>query len=363
MTKRLTTIRDVAKESGCSIGVVSTVLNNRKNNIRVSAATRERIQATAARLNYRPSILARSFQSNKSFLVGIMALDVNATLLVEFLKGVHEELGGTDYSPLVETHYDWATEEASFRRLTRRRVDGLLVTACVKPDGSTQKALYAEANDVKIPLVQFFGRDLPDVPKANMAVFETARLQTQHLLGLGHRHIVLLTHERYADAAAGSDLHWDAWEQFRGYEAALREAGLAPHVVTQPVPSEMLPTGDFFQALLQGGVAAAGPIRKAQPAPTAVICYHDLAAAGLMRACREQGLRIPTDLSVLGSRDLAVSMVTNPPLTSVEFPAREIGRQATAQLMRLMRGEPTESVSVPGRIVERASTAAPMKQS
>ena len=361
MTKKLTTIRDVAREAGFSIGVVSTVLNNKKNSIGVSPDNRKKIIEMARRMNYRPSILARSFQSNQSFLIGVMPAEVNAPHLVDLLKGIRDQLSGTDYSPLLEIHGDAISETDAFNRLMRRRIDGLIVTTNVAADGSSKLDLYAEAAKHNLPVVQVFGRNIPDVPKVNLASFDDGHLQTQHLINMGHRKIVHVTHERYAEARrTGSEHHWDAWEQYRGYEQAMRAAKLTPVAQTFSLPDERGDSRTIMEAFIQGGVEAAPRLLSSPTRPSAVICYSDLVAAGFMQWCHQHGIKIPVKLSVVGYGDILSGLVTNPSLTTVAFPAREVGRQVTSQLLRLIREQPAENVTVPGSLVLRGSTAAPV---
>lgn len=352
----VTTIRDVAEDVGISIGVVSTVLNNTKNSIGVSQKNRERIIEAAKRMNYRPSILARSFQSKQSFLIGVMPAEVNASLLVEFLKGIREQLTGTDYSPLLEVHDNAQQETECLQRLMRRRIDGLLVTPGVAPDGTSQLELYAEARRQGVPIVQLFGRNIPDVPKVNLASFDIGHLQAQHLIALGHHRITLLTHSNYDEAKTGSEHHWDAWEHSRGYTQAMTAAKLEPGVHTITLPDERQGSRAIQDALITGGFDAASQLMASPHRPTAIVCYSDLIAMGLMQWCGRNNISIPGDLSVIGQGDSPFGLITQPALTTVAFPAREAGRQAVAQLLNLIRGQTAENANIPGDLIIRNST-------
>jgi len=93
--------------------------------------------------------------------------------------------------------------------------------------------------------------------------------------------------------------------------------------------------------------------------PTAVFCYNDREAIGAMRAVREHGLRVPRDVSIAGFDDLFLSSYTDPPLTTIRQPKREMGLQAGEILLQILSGEKRESRVTAGVLVVRESTAPP----
>jgi DNA-binding LacI/PurR family transcriptional regulator len=94
--------------------------------------------------------------------------------------------------------------------------------------------------------------------------------------------------------------------------------------------------------------------------PTAVFCYNDMSALGALKAIRAAGLRVPGDISIVGFDDLFVAQYTEPPLTTVRQPKRQMGRLAMETLLKLMGGsELKEHIRVPGELIVRESTAPP----
>jgi DNA-binding LacI/PurR family transcriptional regulator len=204
------------------------------------------------------------------------------------------------------------------------------------------------------------------------------RLATEHLLSLGHRRIAFLTHERYVFGRsrapahpAPSDenhsgqpdqdrgmrraiLHFDAWEQFCGYEAVMYAAGLEPLVVTHPISAEI----NVEQQFVDGGVRALDALLAHPGQPTAVVCYNDLEAFGLIRGARLKGLQIPERLSIVGFGDLQHSQIIAPALTTIRVPALEVGQQAALALLECVGGRAAESARIEATIVVRESTAA-----
>jgi len=206
--------------------------------------------------------------------------------------------------------------------------------------------------------VEVFGNFLEGVPAVMLDNFKAGEESTRRLLSLGHRRIAMLTHDRYSRSReTGSGLHHDAWERYQGYAKVMEDMGLKPMVFTHPLSGDLANAGNDF---LEGGVAAAGEIISHPSRPTAVVCYQDSQAFGLLRGCRLRGVHVPEDLSVMGFGDKEFAALTNPPLTTISAPAFEVGREATMQLLALLEGRgPVEGALLGGTIVERASLAAP----
>jgi DNA-binding LacI/PurR family transcriptional regulator len=91
-----------------------------------------------------------------------------------------------------------------------------------------------------------------------------------------------------------------------------------------------------------------------------VFCYNDLTALGVLRSIQTHGLRVPADISLIGFDDLFFASYTQPQLTTVRQPMRQMGRMAMENLLKLMSGQPSaESIKVPAELIVRESTAAP----
>src|SRR5690606_33640683 len=144
----------------------------------------------------------------------------------------------------------------------------------------------------------------------------------EHLLELGHRRIVHLTHDRSEAGRDPIDAHLDARAVREAYEAQMRQAGLEPVVVTHPVPLD----GGFRFA--DEGERMAGLIWELTPRPTAVVAYSDLQALGLMRGLHRRGVRIPDQISVVGSDNVDAARVSYPSLTSVNYSEETLGQAA-----------------------------------
>jgi DNA-binding LacI/PurR family transcriptional regulator len=170
-----------------------------------------------------------------------------------------------------------------------------------------------------------------------------SREATQHLIGLGHRRIAYVG-DRYG--------HQSDTERFAGYREALAQAG-------QPFVSELVVHGDGKP---EGGTLAMDRLLGLPKPPTAAFCYNDMSALGALRSIHKHGLVAPADLSIVGFDDLFFASYTQPRLTTVRQPMREMGRMAMESLLKLMAGEESaEAIKVPAELIIRESTGVPRR--
>jgi len=345
------TRKDIAIHTGLSASTVGMILSGRGQ--RYSEATRTRVLEAAEELNYRVDPAARSLRLNRSFLLGVLINAGNTGIAAEFLRGVQNALIDGDYAPTVFSHGNRDEEAESLRRCIDRRIDGLVANIAINPHGEAQLARYAALDAHDIPVVEVFGRFLPGVTKVNVDYEAAGRAAARHLIDRGHRRIAMLTHHRYtasADRAAGP--HYDAWERYCGYRECMLEAGLEPVVVTHDLSREIDVDDEFYH----GGEVSLRVLLAHPARPTAVICYNDLQAYGLIRAARQQQIDLPRQLSIVGYGDAEVSRITSPALTTLKIPAFEVGRSAAATLLELIEKRTVEDQLIQSKLIVREST-------
>jgi LacI family transcriptional regulator len=346
------TLREVAEKAGCSTATVSRILTGTKAEA-FPETTRRRVHAAAEFLGYRPNLIARSLQTQRSFLIGVLINASNAVIATDFLRGVQAVLNSGDYSPIVLTHADCGEQARCLRRCSDRRVDGLIVNASHDAQGRFDTSEFADLMEQGTPAIEVFGHFLADVPQINVDNAAAARTAVQHLLDLGHRRIAMLTHERYVVGRnRQSGVHFDAWDRYCGYEAAMNAAGLEPLVITHPISGEI----DVTQQFVDGGTTAFHDLLAHPAKPTGVICYNDYEAFGLIRGARLAGVALPERLSIVGFSDLDHSRIIVPAVTTVPVPAMEVGRRAAEALLAQIDGQPAESALIEAGIVVREST-------
>jgi DNA-binding LacI/PurR family transcriptional regulator len=166
---------------------------------------------------------------------------------------------------------------------------------------------------------------------------------TNHLLSRGHRHIGYLG-DKFG-------LHSDA-ERRAGFQKAMQDAGVE-------VPSHLFLSGDGkMEGAIHALLSLFGSEIGGEQLPTALICYNDMSALGVMEAAKRLRYSIPGDLSIVGFDDIQVAELVTPGLTTVRQPKRQLGMRAMGLLLKLLGGEEAErSVVLPGELVIRGSTA------
>ncbi|MFH8728492.1 LacI family DNA-binding transcriptional regulator [Streptomyces termitum] len=322
------TSRDVARAAGVSQATVSLVLGDKWRG-RVSERTAGTVREAARALGYRPNLAARNLRLGRTRT----ALLVVPALTNEFFAHVY-----TGAAAVAADH--------GFGVVLYPSPDGTgpardpFASAQTALDGVLASSMAAEAlaafRTTDLPLVMLDSD--PAAPGAaahvNLDVAEGMHLVTAHLLALGHRSFLHL-----ASAAP-------SWT-FDVRAAALAGALGGARVRTVRAP---LNVADAREA---AGRALAAP----GPRPTAVICDDDILAAGVCKAARRLGLRVPEDLSVTGFDDMALATAVEPELTTVRLPAEEFGRRGMEALLAVLAGAPPRPAVLPVELVPRGSTA------
>jgi LacI family transcriptional regulator len=331
------TIGDVAEATGVSIRTVSRVLNDSP---KVSAETRELVQGAIARLGFQPSLRARALASGRSFLIGFVQGDSNAHVLGVLQRGVVEVCSPAGYELLVHPADAEAPDlpEAIAAFVRRSRVDGLILPSPISENAQIPQAVLA----LGVPAVGLAAVRAPGYPSMVVSDEITAvRGMTEHLIGLGHRRIAMVT---------GPLRYFSARERRTGFLEAMAAAGL-------DVPPDYVVEGDYRFA---SGVAGAERLLSLSERPTAIFASNDIMAAAVLKVAVGKGLEVPRDLSVAGYDDSDIATMVTPSLTTIRRPLQEMARAAASQLLSLISGDPPgPDQKVALTLVTRASTAPP----
>ena len=332
-------IKDIARLAGVSHSTVSRAL---RNSPLIPQKTAERIQRIAREKGYSASAVARSLVTRKTHTIGVVVTSIADPFNGEVVEGLEETANRNGYSVILATSQaDPEREIAVVRSFQERRVDGIVVAS--SRVGSLHMNVLGEMN---IPIV-LLNNQSPGafVHSVTIDNFDGALQATKHLIGLGHRRV------GYIGDRLG--LQSDT-ERLKGYRKALTQAHL-------PFDKELVVHGDGKTlGAREAATRLIGPQVPKHLRATAVFCYNDMSALGLMEAAETEGIEIPRDLSIVGFDDLFFATQLRPPLTTVRQPKREIGERAMDQLLALLRGTPTENRTlIQGELVVRRSTAPP----
>jgi LacI family transcriptional regulator, repressor for deo operon, udp, cdd, tsx, nupC, and nupG len=334
----LSNIREVAKRAGVSTATVSRVLSRPDV---VSPDTRIRVLKAVERLGYAPNSVAKNLRTLKSRKLLVTVPDISNPFFSLILQGIEDTAQKNGYSVLLgDTQHDERREERYALMLKQKEADGLIFLGHRLPQVAA--SVVQELAPQCAPIVNGceFSAEL-GVPSVHIDNAKAASEAMQHLYDLGHRMIGVVT---------GPLLSPLSRDRLQGALAAARsQGGEADVIVTQ---------GDF--SIRSGSEAAEVLLDRAEP-PTAVFCFNDEMAMGLIGAARRRGLRIPDDLSVVGFDDIRFAECIDPPLTTIAQPMREIGEGTARLLLEILNGSQLAPVSVtlPHTLQVRASTAPP----
>jgi LacI family transcriptional regulator len=341
------TLKDVAREAGVSPQTVSLVMNNRAG---VGDATRDRVREVVNRLGYAPVAFAQALRGAGMRTIGVVYPGVFAGRLPtsgyieEVLNGVCAATQEAGYHVLLHSLNLDATPQAILELHRQGRVDALVT---VISDLSQPHMQALESAAFPVVSIQRPNEHVHSVRVDNRAGTRTA---VEYLARRGHTRIAYLGGDR--DTYAGH-------ERFTGYLEGLTSAGLTltdAHVhhfqshagvpqIESNLPYELT-------AALE---AALGMLVQAER-PTAFVCFSDLRGVGAVRAARMRGLEVPSDVAVIGFNDFSIAALLDPPLTTVHFPAYELGVTATKHAIALLEGRsvPKDQV-LPLRLVVRGT--------
>jgi len=328
------TISDIAARAGVSTPTVSRVLNRRAD---VAPRTRERVEKLLHEHGYR----RRGVHADeRAWLIDLVFNDLDSPWAVEVIRGVEEAAHAAGAGTVVSAiHRRRSSARQWLQNVRARASDGvILVTTALDPD------LHEELRRLHIPAVVIDPAGVPDldVPTIGATNWAGGLAATEHLVGLGHRRVGFL---------AGRPGLWCSRARLDGYRAGLESAGLT-------VDPELIAPGDFDYA---SGFAGGTRLLQLDRPPTAVFAASDEIALGVYEAVRQQALRVPEDLSIVGFDDLPQARWASPPLTTVRQPLAEMGVFAVQSVLRLLNDGLLESpkVELATEIVIRESTAPP----
>jgi DNA-binding LacI/PurR family transcriptional regulator len=326
-------IYDIAKKAKVSPSTVSRALEDHPH---IKAETKKRIQELAEEMEYVPSTVAKSLAANKTWTIGMVLATISDPFMGRVVEGVERVAIEAGFNVFISTSQnDRQQEVAAIKMLQKRRVDGIIVIASHLFD---QYPRFFERS--KIPIV-VINEQKPGETMHFVTVddVQAARLAVEHVLALGHRRIGYVGVTNHAKS-----------NQYRlkGYQDALEAAGIA----SDPA---LIFTSDTIKGDAKVGEASLETLLAA--GATAVFCFNDTTAMGLLAACHKRSVFVPDNLSIIGFDDIDMAAYTVPPLTTIRQPRFELGQRAMQLMLDLLAGREPENQVVPGELVVRQTTA------
>jgi len=333
-------MKQIGQLVGVSQSTVSRVLSGAPSNVPVAPETRERILKLVADLGYTPNPMARALRSARTGLIGLIVRDISDPFFSVAIAAMTAEAHRHGYG-VVLGHVASSAHQAI--ALSETLAMGHCEGAILLGDLRDQATFWLKAAGRSMPFVGLWqgGRE-SHIPVVNVDNAAGLRLAVEHVVGLGHRRLAFVQGGRTGDGL----------ERREAFLGAVRQHGLR-------VPPEHVPVvGNTFAAT----AAAAERLLQGSRRPTAILASTDVAAIGALKAASRVGLRVPSDLSVVGFDDIPLTEITVPSLTTLHQPLQELSQRALAQLLDLIC-QPQEMsyrlLVVPPTLVVRDSTGPP----
>ena len=335
------TIKDIAKRAGVSHSTVSRAL--RVNHL-VSSETARRIRQVAQEMGYRPSAVARSLKTKRTQVLGVIVSSISDPFFSEILNGIEVSAQAGGYSLFIAaSQHDPIKERQIVQTMMEQRTDGVIICSS---SFSPEHGRELLSSGFPVVVVNHQGSESFNYSIYHDDVDGSSQI-TRHLLALGHKRIAYL-----GNSQSGRTTQ----DRLRGFMDAMSEAGLE-------VP-------DTYIHHVEGGDPILGQksveyFTQLSPRPTAIVCFNDMLAIGVLKGCEMAGLSVPQDLSVTGFDNIIFSGFTTPCLTTFDQPKLSIGQEAARLLLDLLQAEDgiipdTPNVKIlQGKLLVRGSTGTP----
>lgn len=316
----MATIKDVARKADVGVGTVSRVINQSDA---VRPQTRKKVLQAIDDLNFSPNLSARRLSLGKTWQIAVILPYLTLPSYVERLRGVQQEIGNTDYYPILYSVGSPEQRDEYLNMLSEKtQVDGLLI---ISMPLSREQNRKITVNQIPAVLI-----DAADPILSHIVVDDVAggELATQHLIDLGHQKIAYLSD--YLDTPFQSS----GKDRYQGYRKALQETGI-------PFREEYLKEGPTGRE--QAYQAALKLLTQSNP-PSAVFASSDTKAIGVLDAARHLNIPIPDQLSLIGYDNIRDSEFLH--LTTISQPLLKSGVQGTRLLLDIVENNQQGQLSV-----------------
>jgi LacI family transcriptional regulator len=329
------TLVEIAQAAGVSVSTVSRALSNGKYPLKQE--TRQNILKLAEEMGYKPNLVARSLQSSRSNLVGVIVDRMQSPFAAATVEGIQDGLRNAGYSiSIAYSNRDQDIATQAIHTFYSHQVDGIIILnswlhTFNDPILSLQDRPFVFINRI-------FGKSIPNC--VGPGDRQGARLATQHLVDLGHQRIGYIN---------GLEDWIEAQNRLAGYRDALTEHGL-------PVDEALIRHGNWG---VESGYEAAQELLALEDRPTAVFAANDIMALGAMYAIQKSGLEVPGDVAIVGYDDRDFAAWIRPALTTVRMPSYEMGQAAARLLLeQINKVELEDATEVTGKLIIRESCGA-----
>jgi DNA-binding LacI/PurR family transcriptional regulator len=334
-------IADVAREAGVSKTAVSFAFNSPD---RLAPETAVRIREIAEQLGYTPHPVARMLTQRHTLTIGVLTPQALSVIFSNpFFGAFSAGVAGAAEESGYALHFISPFHGSLAGAMSRATVDGVVAIGLSDDHPEVEQIRRAG-----VPIVLVDSTALPEHGSVEIDDVGGARAAAEHLIGLGHRNVLVIGVEPPAPSVA-MDPDGVTSRRLRGYREAFAAAGLE-------IPDHCVVVG---HASIEGGIAALNRAWEDGVRPTAVLAMSDAMAIGAMRALRDMRLAVPGDVSVVGFDDIDLAPHVDPPLTTVHQPIRRKGEEAVRLLLAVVQRRGSSSPEhrrLETRLIVRGST-------
>jgi len=309
------TIYDLANKLNLSPATISRAL---KDHPAINKKTKKRIADMAEQMGYRSNTFASKLRKNKTNTIGVIIPRLNSHFVASVLGGMEKIANDAGYTIIVSQSMESAAKEiANTRTMFDNRVDGLLVSLAYDTGDFDHFDKFTKRG---IPVI-FFDRVYDDESTVRIVIdnYKNAYDITTHLIQQGCRRIMHITGNLKRNVYS---------ERYRGYRKALKDAGIA-------FQKELLLTGELNET---SGTEAAETILAMKKLPDAIFGANDICTASCMHKLIQSGLQVPGDIAMAGFNNDPISRIVEPNLTTVNYPAYQMGELAASTLINHLTG-------------------------
>lgn len=313
------TIKDIAATLNVSVTTVSRVMNNKPKG--VSAETREKILKLAEELDYHPNKIARGLVTKRTNTIGVLLPDITNPVFPNLVRGIEDACNDSGYDLIICNSDNYYKKERNYIRILKEKcVDGIIYTGTVNDEGENIKLL--ETMGIPFVVVDriYDEKNISKVcTNSEKGIYEL----TKYVIENGHKNIA------YISGPKTTSIHR---ARFLGFKNALEEKGLS-------VNENLVEIGEYK---LDSGYHCMTQLLEKKGEFTAVICENDLIAIGACEAMKDNGVKIPDEISITGYDDIYVSSLITPRLTTVYQNTYKMGEKSIEVLIEKIEGKNIE---------------------
>ncbi|MDH7604401.1 MAG: LacI family DNA-binding transcriptional regulator [Melioribacter sp.] len=310
---RHSTLNDIARKLGISASTVSRALNDHPD---ISIETKKKVKKVAKDLDYKPNPIAQSLKSNRTTTIGVIVPEIKHDFFSSAISGIEQVAYNSGYTIILcQSNESFEREVVNTNLLMHHRVAGLIVSIS---QNTKQGNHFQDLIEKGIPLV-FFDRTCEDVDTYKVVIDDkqSAFNAVSYLIQKGYKRIA------HFAGPVGLDI---CKKRMNGYIEALNKHGLI-------INNELIIYGGLHE---QDGYDSMSALLEKNIIPDAIFAVNDPVAIGAFQKIKEAGLRIPTDVAIVGFSNNKITSLVDPPLTTVNQPSFEMGKKAAEILINLI---------------------------